>query len=123
MKNHTKILWFITFRIKLWLVQNVNGFIRVYDGTKYLILFYLKKYDVIYNRIWYILFHNFRKIKIDSDDELLLEEILTLRNVNVVTHIKSVFSKDQNRYYYNLFLEKCSPQLAKNNSNFSLTIQ
>ena len=31
--------------------------------------------------------------------------------------IKSVWSKDQNHYYYDIFLEKCSYQLPKNNYN------
>ena len=50
------------------------------------------------------------KIKIDSDDELPLEETLTLHNVIIFT--KLVFNKDQN-YYCNIFLEKYSYQLAK----------
>ena len=36
---------------------------------------------------------------------------LTLYNVMVL--MKSVFNKDQNHYYYNVFLEKCSNQLAE----------
>ena len=28
-----------------------------------------------------------------------------------LVHIKSVWNKDQNHYYYNIFLEKCSYQL------------
>ena len=56
MKNHTKILWFMTFHIKLWLLQNhcvlgSDEFIRIYDGNTYLVLFGLEKYDDIYNRI------------------------------------------------------------------------
>ena len=47
MKNHMKIFWYMTFHTKIWLVQNhcllgsknVDGFIRVYYGTKYLALF------------------------------------------------------------------------------------
>ena len=31
--------------------NNLDGFIRVYDGTKYLVLFGPEKYDAIYNRI------------------------------------------------------------------------
>ena len=29
----------------------VNGFIRDYDGAKYLVLFNLEKYDAIYDRV------------------------------------------------------------------------
>ena len=32
-----------------------NWFIRVYDGTRYLVLFGPEKYDVIYNRIRYMI--------------------------------------------------------------------
>ena len=43
-KSYTKIFWFMTFHTKLCLVQNhckfdeVDGFIRVCCGTRYLIL-------------------------------------------------------------------------------------
>ena len=40
------------FRIKF---DQVDGFIRVYDGTTYLVLFTSDKYDVVYNRIGYII--------------------------------------------------------------------
>ena len=40
-----------------------------------------------------------------------LEKMLTLHDV--VIHIKSVFNKDQNHHYYDIFLEKCSYQLVK----------
>ena len=33
--------------------EKVNGFVRVYEGTKYLIRFGLGKYDASYNRIIY----------------------------------------------------------------------
>ena len=36
---------------------------------------------------------------------------MTLHNVTV--HIKSVINKDKNHYYYKIFLEKCSYELAK----------
>ena len=99
----------------------VNGFIRVYDGTKYLVLFGLEKYDTIYNRIrypmWvksgitYVIPYNYERIKVDSYDFLPLEKTLTL--YNLIIDIKSVFNKDQDHYYYNTFLEKCCYQLAK----------
>ena len=55
--------------------------------------------------------HNYATIKIDSDDNLPLEKTLTLHNVFML--IKSVFNKKQNQYYYNVFLEKCSYELAE----------
>ena len=34
--------------------NKVNEFVRVYDGTKYLMFFGLEKYNAIYNRIRYL---------------------------------------------------------------------
>ena len=69
----------------------VDGFIRVYDGTRYLVLFVPEKYDAIHNRISYILIlksgvtyvfsHNYARIKNDSYDSLPIEKTLTLHNV------------------------------------------
>ena len=63
--------------------SQVDGFIRVCDGNKYLLLFGLKKYDAICNKIRCLIsqksgitnvfFYNFRKIKIDSDEDFLLK--------------------------------------------------
>ena len=44
-------------------------------------------------------------------DDLALEKTLTL--YNVIIHINIVLNKDQNHYYYNIFLEQCSHQSAK----------
>ena len=46
------------------------------------------------------------KIKISSDNKLLLEQILNMHNL--VTLIKSVFDKNQNHYYYQVFFKKVS---------------
>ena len=35
--------------------DKIDGFIRVYDGNRYLVLFGLEKYDAIYNRIRYLI--------------------------------------------------------------------
>ena len=51
------------------------------------------------------------KIKINSQNFLPVEKMLTLHNV--ITIIKLVFNKGQNHYYYNTFLEKYSYQLTK----------
>ena len=50
-------------------------------------------------------------MKVDSYDSLTIEKILPLHNV--IIHIKSILKKDENHYYYKIFLEKCSYQLAK----------
>ena len=65
------ILSFLSIRY-----DKIDGFIRVYDRTRFLILFGSQKYDYIYNRIRYLLFekgvitdiisHNYTKIEVDS---------------------------------------------------------
>ena len=59
----------------------------------------------------YVFSHNYAKIEVDSYDSLPLEEKLTFHVV--IKHIKSVSNKEQNHYYYNIFLEKCFYQLPK----------
>ena len=46
MKNHTKLLWFMSFHTKPLLFQNLFAL----DETSHLISFGPKKYDAIYNR-------------------------------------------------------------------------
>ena len=60
--------------------DKVYGFIRVYDGNRYLVLFRPEKYDAIYNRIEYLISlkngityafsQNYAKIKVDSYESL-----------------------------------------------------
>ena len=105
--------------LRVWFNQ-ADGFIRVYDGTRYVVLFGPEKYDAICSRIRYLISQksditylfsqNNPKIKIGSYDSLCLEKTLTLHNVIML--IKSVFNKSQN-YYYSIFLEKCLYQLAE----------
>ena len=66
----------------------------------------------------YIFSHYFAKIKVDSYDSLPVEKTLAVHNVIIV--IKSVLNKDKNHHYYKIFLEKCSFQLVKKNTNFCL---
>ena len=54
-------------------------------------------------------------IKQNTYDLLPLKKILTFGNV--VIHIKLVRNKEQNHYYCNIFLEKYSYQIPKNNNN------
>ena len=99
--------------------EKTNGFIRVYGGTRYLLLFGSKKDDFIYNRIrhvisvkggiTYAIFHNYAKIKIVSYDSLPLKSTVTFHNVKIL--IKSVWNKDKSNYYYNMFLKKASYRL------------
>ena len=83
--------------------DKIDWILKIYDGTRYLTLFGSKKYDAIYDRIRYL-------INLESSC-LPIEKTLTLHNA--VIHIKSVLNRDKNHYYYNIFLEKCSYQLAK----------
>ena len=99
--------------------DKINGFIRLHDRARYLVLFDPENYGVIHNRIRYVMgqksiitfdiSHNYAKIKVDSYDPLTLKKGLTLHNVML---IKSVFHKDQHHYYYIIVLEKCSYQSA-----------
>ena len=50
--------------------EKIDGFNRVYDGTRYLVFFVSENYNSIYN----IIFHNYAKIKVDSEDSLPLEK-------------------------------------------------
>ena len=108
-------LWYYVqnFASKPWRIKfvEVDEFIWVYDGIRCLKLFWSEKYGAIYNRIihlisqessiTYVFSHNHAKIKVDSCDSLPLEKTLTLWNV--IIFIKSVFNKDKNHYYYNIF--------------------
>ena len=78
-----------------------DGFIRVYDRTRYLVLFDPEKHKVFYNEIRYLISqrsaitsvssYKYAKIKIDSLNSLHLQKKLTLYNVIIV--IKPVFNK------------------------------
>ena len=83
--------------------DKIDGFIRIYDATRYLTLFGSEKFDAIYNRIRYLISlksgiryifsHYFAKIKVDSYDSFPKKKKLTLHNV--IIHIKSVLSKEK----------------------------
>ena len=78
--------------------NKIDGFIRVYDGTRYVVLLGAEKYDFIYSKIryltgikhaiTYIFTHDYTRIKVDSYDSLHLKETWTFHNT--ITHIKSV---------------------------------
>ena len=56
--------------------------------------------------IAYSINHNFARIRIDSHNYLPVEKALTFQKVVILT--KSVVNKNENNYYYNIFLEKGS---------------
>ena len=99
----------------------IDGFIRVYDGTRYLVLFGGERYDFICKWIRYligvksgsayIISHNYAEIKVDSYDSVLLGKTKTFHDVIVFT--KSVFNRDKNNSYFNIFLQKDSHELSK----------
>ena len=103
----------------------IDGFIRVYDGATYLVLFSAEKFDIICDRIrylagvksgiTYVISHNYAKIKVDSYDSLRLENTLTFHNLIII--IKSIWNKYRLNYYYDILLEKCLYQSSKNNDN------
>ena len=74
--------------------DKIDGFIRIYDGTRYLTLFGFKKYDPIYDKIrylitlksgiTYIFSHYLAKIEVVSYVSLPIEKKLTLHNVIIL---------------------------------------
>ena len=121
-KSHENILIYdisvetlIDLQFLCIIFNKIDGFIRIYDGNKYLILIGSEKNEAIYNRIrclislksdiTYICSHYFSKIKVASHDSLPIEKILTFHNV--IIHIKSVVNEDENHYYYKIILDKC----------------
>ena len=102
--------------LSLYILDSIKwiDLLRVYDGTRYLVLFGNEKYDSIYDKIRYlmsaksgtsyIISHNYAIIKVDSYNSL---------PPNVVILVKSVWNKDKSNYYYNMFLEKASYELTK----------
>ena len=64
--------------------------------------------DILY-RIYFS--HFFEKIQVDFCDSLHIEETMTFHNVIIL--IKSVLNKEKNHYYFKIFLENCSYQIAK----------
>ena len=87
MKNHTKISYKTLIGSKPLRIRfdKIDRFIRVYDETRYLVLFGAEKCDSIYNRIRYLMrvktgvtyvfSHTYARIKVDSYDSLPIEEI------------------------------------------------
>ena len=65
-------------------LDKIHGFIRVHNGTRYLVLISPEIYDAIYSRITYLIskksgikyvvFHNYARNKVDSYDSLPLEK-------------------------------------------------
>ena len=101
--------------VRIWFDKK-DGFIKIYDGIRYLVLLGHSWYDKICDSINYLISkesgikdcnnHNLLRIRIDSYNSLPIEKMLTFHNVIIL--IKSVVNKNENYYDYNIFLEKGS---------------
>ena len=68
--------------------EKIDGFIKIHNGIRCLVLFASEKYNAIYNRIRYLVSkksgitdsinNNFARIRIDSYNSLPIEKVLTL---------------------------------------------
>ena len=63
--------------------NNIEGFIRVYDGTRYLVLFGGEKYYFLYNRIRYL-----TGVKIGKISNPVVKEIIFYNRIRYLTGVK-----------------------------------
>ena len=94
--------------------DKIDGFIKVHDKIRYLILFDYKNCGKICDRIQYLIGgksgitdsinNNFGRIRNDSYNSLTIKKILTFHNVIIL--IKPVVNKNKNEYCYNFFPKK-----------------
>ena len=83
--------------------HKIDGFIKIYDGIKYLVLFGPGWYDAIYNTIKYLIIeksgilvsinHNFARIRFDSYNYLNIEKIFSFHNV--IIPMKTVVNNNE----------------------------
>ena len=64
--------------------------------------------------------HSFTRIRIDSYNFLPVKKILTFHNVIIL--INSAGNKNENNYYYNIFLEKGSYKNKANKQYFQMNV-
>ena len=93
--------------------DKIDGFIRFYDETRYFAFFESEKYDLIYNRIKYLIgvksgiICYFSKL---YKDQSRFKRFFTSRKRttfhNFIIFIKLGFNKNENNYFYNIFFEK-----------------
>ena len=95
--------------------DKIDGFIISLDGKiKHLVLLDYGLIDRIWDKIKYLrnkktgitnnVNYNFGKIKIDLYNSLHIKKRLIFYNFIIL--IKSVVNKNENKYYYDMFLEK-----------------
>ena len=89
-------------------INKIGGFIRVFDGSRYLVLFGPEQNDAIYNKIRYLISQKsgiayvlcltiMQKSKLILMILYLQKKTLTLHNV--IKHINLVLNEDQNHCY------------------------
>ena len=115
--------------LRIWF-EKIDGFIKIYDGIRYLVLFASERCNAILTRIKYLISersgitdsinHNFARIRTDSYKSLPIEKILGFHNVLIL--IKSVVNKNKNDYYSNIFLEKGSYEDKSNIYIFKINV-
>ena len=86
--------------------EKIDGFIKIHNGIRCLVLFSSEKYNAIYNRIRYLVSkksgitdginNNFARIRIDSYNSLPIEKVLTFHNAIIL--IKLVVNKNRKRF-------------------------
>ena len=96
-------------QLYIWFYE-IDGFIKNYDGIRYLVVYDSKRYNAIYERIRYLtnessgITGSSERIRIDSYSSSPIEKILTFYDVVIL--IKLVVNKNKKEYYYNIFIEK-----------------
>ena len=99
-------------------VTKLDEFIISLDGKiKHLVLFDYRLLDKIYDKVKHIISkkngitksinYNFGRIRTDSHNSLPINKKLLLPFHNAIILLKSVAYENKNKYYYNIFLEKC----------------
>ena len=109
------------------IINKVNGYIDEHIGNTYLTIVHtdeskdtLKKWKKIKDLIRSINNNSddydavYMKIKFNSDDDLLLRKTLELHNIIMIA--RSVFHEG-NKYYLQIFLDKCLQKLAEHGIN------
>ena len=94
--------------------DKVDGFSRIYSGTRYLALFGSENYNIIFDGIKYLIgvkigtifliCHNYANV-------CWLMQFFTFKKKKLIFHnfiilIKSVWNEDKNKYSHNIFSEK-----------------
>ena len=110
--------------------DKMDRFIKIYDGIRHFVLFNHLWYDKIYDRIRYLISekscittsinHNFARIRTDSHNSLPIEKILSFDNVIIL--INSAVIKNENKYCYNIFLQKGSYKDKSKTQYFQMNV-